>query len=45
MWIIDDYNELEMILERIERKNLDEYELIDLPTEQPDDTSHEHSGV
>ena len=42
MSIIDDDHELDRILESM---SLDEYELIDLPMEQPDDSSHEHIGV
>lgn len=39
---IDDDHELEWILEST---NINEYELIDLPMEEPDDLSHEHMGV
>ena len=42
MLIIDNNHELDRILESM---NLDEYELIDLPMEQPDDSSHEHTRV
>ena len=42
MSITDDDHELDRI---VESKNLDDYELVDLPMEQPDDTSHENTVV
>ena len=47
VWIIDDNHERDRILERIyiQRTNLHAYVLIDLPVEQPGDSSHEHTGV
>ena len=40
--IIDDNHEFDRILEST---NLDEYEIIDLPMEQPDHLSHELTGI
>ena len=40
--IVDDEHILSKILERM---NLDEHELIDLPMKQSSDMSHKHTGV
>ena len=42
MSIIDDNHELDRILERM---NLEEYELLNLPMEQPNDLLHKLTGV
>ena len=42
MSIIDDDHEVDRILESM---NLDEYKLINLPMEQPGDSSHEHTAI